>query len=153
MDPVEALLALYLRTQTPAERHVLLEAVRITNPADFGQFEERMLQQLVRGLTHDRLIQTISIHRNISAGQAEERLRDLALQHLLDRSKLVANLASDVSAPPAEQKAHAETEPLAEVAILGADPHRQEPSPAQRPASALHGENSLPRLAPRGVAG
>lgn len=164
MDPVEALLELYQQTQTSAERRVLLETVRISNPGDFARFEERVLQQQVRAFPHDRLIQTIASHRNVSPREAEERLRDIALQHLLDRTKLLSNLVGSLPSPrDAEQKSRGAVEPSVEVAILAEDrrspreSHGVEPVPAQRSDAAAQREESvgisLPRLTPRGVAG
>ncbi|MBK7091810.1 MAG: hypothetical protein IPH59_08825 [bacterium] len=88
MDQVEKLLELYKQTQTPSERGVLLETVRISSPDGFSRLEKRILRERVRGMTMEQLVQVIASHRDLSLEQAEELLRDTIFQNLLDRSKL-----------------------------------------------------------------
>lgn len=88
MDQVEELLELYKQTQTPSERGVLLETVRISSPDGFSLLEERILREQVRAMTMEQLVQMVAAHRDLSLEQAEELLRDTIFQKLLDRSKL-----------------------------------------------------------------
>lgn len=90
IDQIERLLALYKAAQTDSERRILLEAAQISNPDDFPRLEDAILRDQVRGTTYDRLVEMIASHRNVSLQQAEELLRDTALEHLLERRKLKA---------------------------------------------------------------
>ena len=76
MDQVERLLGLYKGAQTEAEKHILLETVRISSPGDFPRLEDRILQDQVRGMPFEQLVQMIASHRRITPQQAGELLRD-----------------------------------------------------------------------------
>jgi hypothetical protein len=97
MDPIERLLGLYKGAQTEAEKHILLETVRISSPGDFPRLEDRILQDQVRGMPFEQLVQLIANHRRITPQQAGELLRDAVFENLLDR----ASLKVEGSAPPA----------------------------------------------------
>ena len=97
MDQIERLLGLYKGTQTEAEKHILLETVRISSPGDFPRLEERILRDQVRGMPFEQLVQMIASHRRITPQQAGELLRDSVFEHLLER----ASLKVEESAPPA----------------------------------------------------
>jgi len=97
MDQVERLLGLYKGAQTGAEKHILLETVRISSPDDFPRLEDRILQDQVRGMPFEQLLQLIASHRRITPQQAGELLRDAVFANLLDR----ASLKVEGSAPPA----------------------------------------------------
>jgi hypothetical protein len=97
MDQVERLLGLYKGAQTGAEKHILLETVRISSPGDFPRLEDRILQDQVRGMPLEQLVQLIASHRRITPQQAGELLRDAVFENLLDR----ASLKVEGAAPPA----------------------------------------------------
>ncbi len=97
MDQIERLLGLYKGAQTEAEKHILLETVRISSPGDFPRLEERILRDQVRGMAFEQLVQMIASHRRITPQQAGELLRDSVFEHLLER----ASLKVEESAPPA----------------------------------------------------
>ena len=97
MDQVERLLGLYKGAQTGAEKQILLETVRISSPGDFPRLEDRILQDQVRGMPFEQLVQLIASHRRIPPQQAGELLRDAVFENLLDR----ASLKVEGSAPPA----------------------------------------------------
>jgi hypothetical protein len=97
MDQIERLLGLYKGAQTEAEKHILLETVRISSPGDFPRLEERILRDQVRGMPFEQLVQMIASHRRITPQQAGELLRDSVFEHLLER----ASLKVEESAPPA----------------------------------------------------
>jgi hypothetical protein len=97
MDQVERLLGLYKGAQTGAEKQILLETVRISSPGDFPRLEDRILQDQVRGMSFEQLVQMIASHRRITPQQAGELLRDAVFENLLDR----ASLKVEGSAPPA----------------------------------------------------
>ena len=97
MDQIERLLGLYKGAQTEAEKHILLETVRISSPGDFPRLEDRILQDQVRGMPFEQLVQLIASHRRITPQQAGELLRDAVFENLLDR----ASLKVEGSAPPA----------------------------------------------------
>ena len=97
MDQIERLLGLYKGAKTEAEKHILLETVRISSPGDFPRLEERILQDQVRGMPFEQLVQMIASHRRITLQQAGELLRDSVFEHLLER----ASLKVEESAPPA----------------------------------------------------
>lgn len=97
MDQIERLLGLYKGAQTEAEKHILLETVRISSPGDFPRLEERILRDQVRGMPFEQLVQLIASHRRIPPQQAGELLRDAVFENLLDR----ASLKVEGSAPPA----------------------------------------------------
>ena len=97
MDQIERLLGLYKGAQTEAEKHILLETVRISSPGDFPRLEERILRDQVRGMPFEQLVQMIASHRRITPQQAGELLRDTVFENLLDR----ASLKVEESAPPA----------------------------------------------------
>jgi len=90
MDQIERLLALYKAAQTESERRILLEAAQISNPGDFPRLQDMILRDHVRGMTFEQLVETIASHRSVTLQQADELLRDVALEHLLDRRKLKA---------------------------------------------------------------
>ena len=97
MDQIERLLDLYKGAQTEAEKHILLETVRISSPGDFPRLEERILRDQVRGMPFEQLVQMIASHRRIALQQAGELLRDSVFENLLER----ASLKVEESAPPA----------------------------------------------------
>ena len=97
MDQIERLLGLYKGAQTEAEKHILLETVRISSPGDFPRLEERILRDQVRGMPFEQLVQLIASHRRIPPQQAGELLRDAVFENLLAR----ASLKVEGSAPPA----------------------------------------------------
>jgi hypothetical protein len=97
MDQIEPLLDLYKGAQTEAEKHILLETVRISSPGDFPRLEERILRDHVRGMPFEQLVQMIASHRHITLQQAGELLRDSVFENLLER----ASLKVEESAPPA----------------------------------------------------
>ena len=97
MDQIERLLGLYKGAQTEAEKHILLETVRISSPGDFPRLKERILQDQVRGMPFEQLVQLIASHRRITPQQAGELLRDAVFENLLDR----ASLKAEGSSPPA----------------------------------------------------
>jgi hypothetical protein len=97
MDQIERLLGLYKGAQTEAEKHILLETVRISSPGDLPRLEERILRDQVRGMPFEQLVQMIASHRRITLQQAGELLRDSVFENLLER----ASLKVEESAPPA----------------------------------------------------
>ena len=97
MDQIERLLGLYKGAQTEAEKHILLETVRISSPGDFPRLEERILRDQVRGMPFEQLVQMIASHRRITLQQAGELLRDSVFENLLER----ASLKVEESAAPA----------------------------------------------------
>ena len=97
MDQIERLLGLYKGAQTEAEKHILLETVRISSPGDFPRLESMILQDQVRGMPFEQLVQMIASHRRITLQQAGELLRDSVFENLLER----ASLKVEESAPPA----------------------------------------------------
>ena len=97
MDQIERLLGLYKGAQTEAEKHILLETVRISSPGDFPRLESMILQDHVRGMPIEQLVQMIASHRRITLQQAGELLRDSVFENLLER----ASLKVEESAPPA----------------------------------------------------
>ena len=97
MDQIERLLGLYKGARTEAEKQILLETVRISSPGDFPRLEDRILQDQVRGMTVEQLVQLIARHRRITPQQAGELLRDSVFENLLDRARLKV----EESAPPA----------------------------------------------------
>jgi len=97
MDQIERLLGLYKGAKTEAEKHILLETVRISSPGDFPRLEERILRDQVRGMPFEQLVQMIASHRRITLQQAGELLRDSVFENLLER----ASLKVEESAPPA----------------------------------------------------
>ena len=97
MDQIERLLGLYKGAQTEAEKHILLETVRISSPGDLPRLEERILRDQVRGMPFEQLVQMIASHRHITPQQAGELLRDSVFEQLLER----ASLKVEESAPPA----------------------------------------------------
>ena len=97
MDQIERLLGLYKGAQTEAEKHILLETVRISSPGDFPRLEDRILRDQVRGMPFEQLVQMIASHRRITLQQAGELLRDSVFENLLER----ASLKVEESAPPA----------------------------------------------------
>ena len=130
MDQIERLLALYKAAQTDSERSILLEAAQISNPDNFPSLEDAILCDQVRGTTYDRLVEMIASHRNVSLQEADELLRDTALEHLLDRRKLKA---AGSPCQPASLEAETVSGTKAErLAPLGAAPT------ARRTAAALH---------------
>lgn len=174
MDQVEKLLELYKQTQTPSERGVLLETVRISSPDGFSLLEERILREQVRGMTMEQLVQVIASHRDLSLEQGEELLRDTIFQNLLDRTKLspvAPSLGTGKSPSPlvATQAAPQSAEPSSnggrgvQVVILK-DPNQSEEVPAavgeisetnqDRTSSAPpKSVTPLPQLTPRGIGG
>jgi hypothetical protein len=97
MDQIERLLGLYKGAQTEAEKHILLETVRISSPGDFPRLESMILQDQVRGMPFEQLVQMIASHRRITPQQAGELLRDAVFENLLDRARLKV----EESEPPA----------------------------------------------------
>jgi len=174
MDQVEKLLELYKQTQTPSERGVLLETVRISSPDGFSLLEERILREQIRGMTMEQLVQTVAAHRDLSHEQAEELLRDTIFQDLLDRSKLspvAPSLVGGKSPSPlvASQAAPQSAEPGSnggrgvQVVILK-DPNHSEEIPAAVGEISETNQNRtppvppkpvtpLPQLTPRGIGG
>lgn len=174
MDQVEELLELYKQTQTPSERGVLLETVRISSPDGFSLLEERILREQVRGMTMEQLVQVIASHRDLSLEQAEELLRDTIFRNLLDRSKLspvAPSLGTSKSPSPlvATQAAPQSAEPSSNgghgvQAVILKDPNQSEEVPAavgeisetnqDRTSSAPpKSVTPLPQLTPRGIGG
>lgn len=90
MDQIERLLGLYKGAQTDAEKHILLETVRISNPGDFPRLEDVILRDRMQGMSFEQLVQLIASHRRITLQQAGELLRDAVFENLLDRAKLKA---------------------------------------------------------------
>jgi len=88
MDQVERLLGLYQGAQTGAEKHILLETVRISSPDDFPRLEDRILQDQVRRMPFEQLVQLIASHRRITPQQAGELLRDTVFENLLGQARL-----------------------------------------------------------------
>lgn len=174
MDQVEKLLELYKQTQTPSERGVLLETVRISSPDGFSLLEERILREQVRGMTMEQLVQTVAAHRDVSLEQGEELLRDTIFQNLLDRSKLspVAPSSGTGKSPSPlveTQAAPQSAEPSSnggrgvQVVILK-DPNQGEEVPAAVGEISETNQNRissappkpvtpLPQLTPRGIGG
>jgi hypothetical protein len=97
MDQIERLLGLYKGAQTEAEKHILLETVRISSPGDFPRLESMILQDQVRGMPFEQLVQMIASHRRITPQEAGELLRDAVFENLLDRARLKV----EESGPPA----------------------------------------------------
>jgi hypothetical protein len=97
MDQIERLLGLYKGAQTEAEKHLLLETVRISSPGDFPRLEDVILRDQVRGMPFEQLVQMIASHRRITPQQAGELLRDAVFENLLDRARLKV----EESEPPA----------------------------------------------------
>lgn len=136
MDQAEKLLELYKETKTPSERRVLLETVRISNPADFSRLEEMILRDQVRAMTLEQLVQRIARHRNLSIGQAEELLRDTVLQNLLDRAKLNVEQISPSS--PADKSSPC----VAAIEPIPGRPETVPPGARETAPSAAEGEKS-----------
>ena len=88
MDQVERLLELYKGAQTEAEKHLLLETVRISSPGDFPRLEDMILRDRMRGMSFEQLVQLIASHRRITLQQAGDLLRDAVFENLLDRARL-----------------------------------------------------------------
>src|ERR1035438_955913 len=88
MDQIERLLGLYKGAQTEAEKHILLETVRISSPGDFPRLESMILQDQVRGMPFEQRVQMIASHRRITPQEAGELLRDAVFENLLDRARL-----------------------------------------------------------------
>src|ERR1035441_2060902 len=88
MDQVERLLGLYKGAQTEAEKHLLLETVRISSPGDFPRLEDMILRDRMRGMSFEQLVQLIASHRRITPQQAGDLLRDAVFENLLDRARL-----------------------------------------------------------------
>ena len=97
MDQVERLLELYKGAQTEAEKHLLLETVRISSPGDFPRLEDMILRDRMRGMSFEQLVQLIASHRRITLQQAGDLLRDAVFENLLDRARLKV----EESEPPA----------------------------------------------------
>ena len=88
MDQIERLLGLYKGAQTEAEKHLLLETVRISSPGDFPRLEDMILRDRMRGMSFEQLVQLIASHRRITPQQAGELLGDAVFENLLDRARL-----------------------------------------------------------------
>ena len=88
MDQAERLLGLYKGAQTEAEKHLLLETVRISSPGDFPRLEDMILRDRMRGMSFEQLVQLIASHRRITLQQAGDLLRDAVFENLLDRARL-----------------------------------------------------------------
>jgi len=180
MDEVDKLLELYKQTQTPSERSLLLETVRISSPDGFSHLEQRILREQVRGMTLEELVQLIAVHRDLSLQQAEELLRDTILQNLLDRSKLNplvpalgycpdgppgAGKSPIVSTQAAPQPAEAGKNDRGGVrVVILKDPKQEEKAPGAIGEVAQTNQNDtvsvppkpttpLPQLTPRGIGG
>src|ERR1035437_8813335 len=118
MDQIERLLGLYKGAQTEAEKHILLETVRISSPGDFPRLESMILQDQVRGMPFEQLVQMIASHRRITPQEAGELLRDAVFENLLDRARLKGE----------------ESEPRAPGLGPGRPPGATPPSPVPPPA-------------------
>lgn len=172
MERVEQLLALYRQAQTPSERAILLNTVRISQPDDLTRLEEWILKAQVQDLSWDQLARLLARHRGVSVAQAQTLMRDTIFESLLNLSKLkeqqllpdgALSLAASETiygketvseSEPVVAQTHsadvAEKSPQPPPANEGHRMDRKTPAKAnsQDPASR---ESALPRLTPRGV--
>ncbi|HOC54242.1 MAG TPA: hypothetical protein PKI20_01325 [Verrucomicrobiota bacterium] len=95
MSQLDQLLALYKGAQTDAERRILLATARISSPGDFPRLEKMILREEIKDIPLDQLPAIISTRRGLSLQKAEEELRELILDHLL-------NFASPKPSPPSQ---------------------------------------------------
>lgn len=87
-ENLKQLAGLFKAAKTPAEREILLQGVRIISTKDYEVLEEILIRHQVREMPLPGVISLIAEQRNIPNQQAEEMVRDLILDHLLDRTKL-----------------------------------------------------------------
>lgn len=172
MSHLDQLLALYKGAQTDSERRILLATARISCPGDFPRLEKMVLQDEINDIPLDQLPAIISTRRGLSLHKAEEELRELVLDHLLNFASLKAALpnqasSADGSAPRVSAPASPEDESsqpgTAPVAILDGS-SRPEAIPRVtgkvKPEGSQHEDLSPPgtattfgRLQPRGIGG
>jgi hypothetical protein len=111
MDQIERLLGLYKGAQTEAEKHLLLETVRISSPGDFPRLEDMILRDRMRGMSFEQLVQLIASHRRITPQQAGELLRDAVFENLLDRARLKVEESEPSASDPESGRAPGATAP------------------------------------------
>ena len=97
MSLLDQLLALYKGAQTDSERRILLATARISSPGDFPCLEKMILREEIKDIPLDQLPATISTRRGLSLQKAEEELRELVLDHLLNSDSLKAGPPSQAS--------------------------------------------------------
>jgi len=87
-EHLEQVAGLFKAAKTLPEREILLRGVRIISAKDYEILEEILVRNQVRELPLLRVISLIAEQRNIPNEQADEVVRDLIFDHLLDRAKL-----------------------------------------------------------------
>jgi hypothetical protein len=111
MDQIERLLGLYKGAQTEAEKHILLETVRISSPNDCSRLEEMIFRDQVRGMNFEQLVQRIASHRRITLQQAGELLEDTVVENLLGRARLKVEASAPAAPDPESERAPGATAP------------------------------------------
>jgi len=109
-EKLKKLADLFMAAKTPAEREILLQGVRIISANDYEALEEIIVRQQVREMPLPEVISLVVEQRNIASEQAEEMVRDLILDHLLDR----ARLRLDANVPPAREGTQVNATPYIE---------------------------------------
>jgi hypothetical protein len=172
MNQLDQLLALYKGAQTDSERRILLATARISSPGDFPRLEKMILRDEIKDIPLDQLPAIISTRRGLSLQKAEEELRELVLDHLLNFASLKAGPASqaspaDGSAPRVSAPASSEyqSSPPETARVVTPDgSSRPDAIPGEKgkvtPQGSQHEDLSPPgtatafgRLHPRGISG
>jgi len=172
MSQLDQLLALYKGAQTDSERRILLATARISSPGDFPRLEKMILREEIKDISLDQLPAIISTRRGLSLQKAEEELRELVLDHLLNFARLKADPPSQASpavgsAPRVCASASSEDEnsqPEMARVVVPDGSSRPEAIPGEKGKVTLEGSQheDLPppgtattfgRLQPRGIGG
>lgn len=117
-EHLKQLAELFKTTRTLAEREILLQGVRIVSAKDCEALEEMLLRTQVRERHLSEVIALIAEQRNISHERAEEMVRDMIFDNLLDRAKLKL----DGSVASAQGKADKNPIPNLEASPPSSDP-------------------------------
>ena len=132
-EHLDQLAGLFNTAKTTAEREILLQGVRIISAKDCEALEEMLLRTQVRERQLSHVIALIAEQNNISNERAEEMVRDMIFDNLLDRTKLKL----DGSVAPAQE--NADTNPIPNVEVPGAssDPQVAAPEKVKAPHATL----------------
>ena len=152
MSQLDQLLALYKGAQTDSERRILLATAQITSSGDFPRLEKMILREEIKDIPLDQLPAMISTRRGLSLQKAEEELRELVLEHLLNFARLNASPPSQSSPPETtavvipDGSSRPEAIPGAKGKVTPEGSQHEDLSP---PATAT----TFGRLQPRGISG
>jgi hypothetical protein len=140
-ENLKQLAGLFKAAKTQAEREILLQGVRIISANDYEVLEEIIVRHQVREMPLPRVISLIAEQRNIPNERTEEMVRDLILDHLLDRAKL----RLDARVAPAREGTQETATPHIEAPPASSVPRGAAPDKVKTPQRSVFPSSDRPQ--------